>query len=93
VISVRTNDGHTNDFLINIVLHQGSALSPYHFALMMVEVTREETYKAVSLGVCSFRMMSFWRMRVEQGLTRCWICGAELWRQKVLDLVSLKQSI
>jgi hypothetical protein len=41
VTSVRTSDGDTNDFSINIELHQGSALSPYLFALMMDEVTRD----------------------------------------------------
>jgi hypothetical protein len=39
--SVRTSDGDTNDFPINIGLHQGSALSPYIFALVMDEVTRD----------------------------------------------------
>jgi hypothetical protein len=44
VISVPTSDGDTNDFSINIGLHQGSALSalsPYLFALVMDEVTRD----------------------------------------------------
>jgi hypothetical protein len=41
VISVRTSDDDTNDFLINIRLHQGSALSPYLFALVMDEVIRD----------------------------------------------------
>jgi hypothetical protein len=41
VTSVRTSDGDTNDFPINIGLHQGSALSPYLFALVMDEVTRD----------------------------------------------------
>jgi hypothetical protein len=41
VTSIRTSDGDTNDFLINIELHQGSALSPYLFALVMDEVTRD----------------------------------------------------
>jgi hypothetical protein len=41
VISVRTSDGDTNDFSINIGLHQGSALRPYLFALVMDEVTRD----------------------------------------------------
>jgi hypothetical protein len=41
VTSVRTSDGDTNDFSINIGLHQGSALSPYLFALVMDEVTRD----------------------------------------------------
>jgi hypothetical protein len=39
--SVRTSDRDTNDFPINIGLHQGSALSPYLFALLMDEVTRD----------------------------------------------------
>jgi hypothetical protein len=38
--SVRTSDEDTNDFPINIELHQRSALSPYLFALVMDEVTR-----------------------------------------------------
>src|SRR6185437_5732162 len=38
---VRRNDGDTSDFPINIELHQGSALSPYLFALVMDEVTRD----------------------------------------------------
>ena len=40
VTSVRTSDGDTDNFLIRIGLHQGSALSPYLFALVMDEVTR-----------------------------------------------------
>jgi hypothetical protein len=41
VTSVRTNDGNTDYFPIRIGLHQGSALSPYLFALVMDEVTRD----------------------------------------------------
>jgi hypothetical protein len=41
VTSIRTSDGDTNDFSINIGLHQGSALSSYLFALVMDEVTRD----------------------------------------------------
>ena len=44
VTSVRTSDGDTNDFPIRIGrigLNQGSALSPYLFALVMDEVTRD----------------------------------------------------
>ena len=54
---VRTCDGDTSDFPIKIGLHQGSALSPYLFALVMDEVTREGTYKVISLGVYSLMMM------------------------------------
>ena len=38
---VRTCGGDTTDFPISIGLHQGSALSPYLFALVMDEVTRD----------------------------------------------------
>jgi hypothetical protein len=41
VTSVQTSDRDTNDFSINIGLHQGSTLSPYQFALIMDEVTRD----------------------------------------------------
>jgi hypothetical protein len=41
VTSVRTSDGDTNDFPINIGLYQGSAMSTYLFALVMDEVTRD----------------------------------------------------
>jgi hypothetical protein len=41
VTSVQTSDRDTNDFPLNIGLHQGSALSPYLFALVMDEVTRD----------------------------------------------------
>ena len=43
---VRTCDGNITDFPINIGLHQGSALSPYLFALVLDEVT-----------ICSLLMM------------------------------------
>jgi hypothetical protein len=39
--SVRTSDEDTNDFSINIGLHQESAPSPYLFALVMDEVIKE----------------------------------------------------
>src|SRR6266540_1175611 len=38
---VRTCDGDTDNFPIKIGLHQGSALSPYLFILVMDEVTRD----------------------------------------------------
>ena len=38
---VRTSDGDTDDFPITIGLHQGLALSPYLFALVMHQVTRD----------------------------------------------------
>ena len=41
VTSVRTSDGDMDDFPIMIGPHQGSALSPYLFALVMDEVTRD----------------------------------------------------
>jgi hypothetical protein len=41
VTNIRTSDGDTNDFSINIGLHQGLALSPYLFSLVMDDVTRD----------------------------------------------------
>jgi hypothetical protein len=41
VTMVQISDGYTNDFPINIELHQELALSPYIFALVMDEVTRD----------------------------------------------------
>jgi hypothetical protein len=41
VKSVQTSDRDTNDFPINIGLHQGSTLSHYLFSLVMDEVTRD----------------------------------------------------
>ena len=38
---VRICDGDNTDFPINIGIHQGSALSPYLFALVLDEVTRD----------------------------------------------------
>jgi hypothetical protein len=68
VTSVQTSDGDTNDFPINIGLHQGSALSPYLFALVMDEVTRD-----IQGGIpwCMlFADVLFWWMRVGRRLTR-----------------------
>ena len=38
--NVRTCGGITSDFSITIGLHQGSALSPFLFAIVMNELTR-----------------------------------------------------
>ena len=40
VISIWTTGDETKEFPITIGLHQGSALSPYLFALVMDEITR-----------------------------------------------------
>jgi hypothetical protein len=41
VTSVQISDRDTNNFLINIGLHQWLALTPYLFALVMDKVTRD----------------------------------------------------
>jgi hypothetical protein len=46
--SVQTTDGDTNVFLINIGLHQGLALSPFLFVLVIDEVTRDIQGSALS---------------------------------------------
>ena len=40
VTNIRTYGDITNDFSITIGLHQGSALSPFLFVIMMGELTR-----------------------------------------------------
>jgi hypothetical protein len=45
----------SDDFSINIGLHQGSVLSPYLFALVMDEVTRG--IQGGTLGACSLQTM------------------------------------
>ena len=39
-MSVRTPGGVSNDFAVSLGLHQGSALSPFLFALVLDELTR-----------------------------------------------------
>ena len=39
--SFRTSGGDTNNFPINIGLHQGSALNPFLFAIVMDELIKE----------------------------------------------------
>jgi hypothetical protein len=76
VTSVRTSDGDTNDFSINIGLHQWSTLSPYLFALVMDEVTRD-----IQGGIpwCTlFADDVIWWMRVGQGMNKSWNCRDEL---------------
>jgi hypothetical protein len=90
VTSVRTSDGDTNDFPINIGLHQGLALSHYLFALVMDEVTRD-----IQGGIPWCILFADDMILVDEsrtGLTRSWSCGDEPWRQKVLGLVGLKWS-
>ena len=40
VTTIRSSVGETNEFPITVGLHQGSTLSPYLFALVMDELTR-----------------------------------------------------
>ena len=37
---VKTTTGETSEFLITVGLHQGSALSPYLFVLVMDKLTK-----------------------------------------------------
>ena len=38
---VRTSRGATNDFYVGMGMHQGSALSPFLFTLVVDELTKE----------------------------------------------------
>ena len=55
VTSARTSGGITSEFLITIILHQGSLLSPYHFALVMDELTK--LIQEEVIGVCFLQMI------------------------------------
>ena len=55
VSSARTSGGITSEFLITIVLHQGSLLSPYLFALVMDELTK--LIQEEVIGVCFLQMI------------------------------------
>jgi hypothetical protein len=73
--SVWISDGDTNDFLINIGLHQESALSPYLFALVMDEVTRD-----IHCGISWCMLFADDMVLVDEGRTRV-DQKLELWRQ------------
>jgi hypothetical protein len=76
VTSVRTSDGDINDFPINIGLHQGSALSPYLFALVMDKITRDTQG---GIPWCMLFADDVVLMdESKTGLTRSWSCGDEL---------------
>jgi hypothetical protein len=90
VTSVRTSDRDTNDFPINIGLHQESALSPYLFALVMDKVTRDIQGDILWCILFAYDVVLVDKSRI--GLTRSWNCGDELWRQNVLGFVGLNQS-
>jgi hypothetical protein len=70
MVSVRTSDRDTNDFPINIVLHQGSVLSPYLFALMKDEVKRymQGSIPCCMLSVDDVVLVDVSRMGIEQKL-------------------------
>ena len=90
VTSVRTSDVDTDDFPIKIGLHQGSALSPYLFALMMDEVTRD-----IQGDIPWCMLFADDVVLVDDSRTGV-IRKLELWRQtldsKGLGLVELKSS-
>jgi hypothetical protein len=75
VTSVRTSDGDTDDFRINIGLHQGSALSPYLFALVIDGVTRDIQ------GDIPWCMLFADDMVLIEESRSCVLQKLELWRQ------------
>ena len=91
VTSVRTSDGDTDDFPIRIGLHQGSALSPYLFALVMDEVTRD-----IQGDIPWCMLFADDVVLVDEswtGVNQKLSYGGRLWSPKVLDSVELKLSI
>jgi hypothetical protein len=87
VTSVRISDGDTNDFPINIWLHQGSALSHYLFALVIDEVIRD-----IQGGISWCMLFTDDVVLVDESRTGVGQ-KLELWRRKILGLVGLKWSI
>ena len=86
VTSVRTTNGDTSDFSINIGLHQGPALSPYMFALVMDEVTR-----GIQRDIPWYILFADDVVLVDEsqvGINR----KLELWQQ-ILELAELKLNI
>jgi Reverse transcriptase (RNA-dependent DNA polymerase) len=49
---VRACDGESDIFLIKIGLHQGSALSPYIFTLVMDEITKDTRRYSLVYALC-----------------------------------------
>jgi Reverse transcriptase (RNA-dependent DNA polymerase) len=91
VTCVRACDGESDTFSIKIRLHQGSALSPYIFTLVMDEITKDiqEDIPWCMLFTDDVVLIDESRIEVNQKL--------ELWRQtlesNVLDLVGPKLNI
>jgi hypothetical protein len=80
---------NTNDFLINIGLHQESTLSLYLFTLVMDEVTRD-----LQCGILWCMLFTDDVILVDESrrvLIRSWSCEDKFWSQNVLCLVGLKQ--
>jgi len=72
MIRVRISDGDTDDFPIKIGLHQGSALSPYLFALVMDEVTRDINNLWVSNPLEWLFFMLICQNLTQPSFTRAW---------------------
>jgi hypothetical protein len=90
VTNIRTSDRDINDFSINIGLHQGLALRPYLFALVMDDVTKD-IQCGISwciLFINDVVLMDESRTGVDKKLE----LRRRTWRQKFLGLVGLKRS-
>ena len=86
IFNVLTSDGDTDDFPIRIGLHQGSALSPYLFALVMDKVTRD-----IQGDIPWCMLFADDVVLVDESRTGSY--GGRLWSPKVLDSVELKLNI
>jgi hypothetical protein len=73
VTSVRIRDGDTNDFPINIRLHQRLAMSPYLFAFVTDEVIRD-----IQCGISWYMLFVDDAILVDESRTEVdWSCGDE----------------
>ena len=71
--SVRTSAGDMEYFSIDIRFHQGSALSPFLFTIVIDELMRE--IQDESLSVCYLLMILFLSVRLEMDLMTSWRNG------------------
>ena len=73
---------HTNDFLISIGLHQGLALSPYLFALVMDELTTKIYWRWISWHM----LFAYDIVLVDE--TKKWVnAKSQIWREALKSKV------
>ena len=91
VTSVRACDGETDNFPIKIGLHQGSALRPFIFALVMDEITKDIQGDIPWCMFFADDVILIDESKIVLIANQSY--GGRLWNRNGLDLVGLKLSI